>query len=641
MGRLKIKSIKYEGANYYYYNNKFKDGINILLGENGNGKSTFTYLIIYALGLKVDFFEINSNDVIEQIYRDTDKYVELVININDEEYILHRKIPSTYISIYNKKNNSYTTYNIARNGILYEKENITFSDWILNKLNIDIIEINQFSSTHKINFTDLFRLMYYDQKTPNSEIISCFGIKQNDFFRNSNIMKKSIFEVLISNYFNEYYKTYYSIKEYQRQKNEKKEEIKAFENLINGIMLETKIDILDNIHCSITKKREEMQKLQYVREKSIRINQEDSIEENNELNMDRINSLQEEIALLILKKNTLDMQLEDIQEELNKAQYVRKNLENDINYLDRILFTSKMYNVINEDSCPFCLEKITENKGKCICGSDKYLDYEKFIYSDKEYLSIMKSKIKGLKTTNDTISICEDEIRLYSKRSHELDNKIHFLLESIKQISEDIITGVNFTNINILTEKIMVLKEQLIELEVLESKLSEVDKIKKESIKIETILKQLKHRLEELEVEKSNNISENLNFFFNLYDLWLRNFYETKDINVSLDRDYKPVIKYYQEQSFNVPKRFFYYLALLNLSIEKNINFPRFLIIDTLKSEGIDVAKLKRLIPYLNEIDGSDFQVIMTCGYEEYSENLNWNILHRLSDDDKLLKIKK
>ena len=94
---------------------KFKDGINILLGENGNGKSTFTYLIIYALGLKVDFFEINSNDVIEQIYRDTDKYVELVININDEEYILHRKIPSTYISIYNKKNNSYTTYKFARN----------------------------------------------------------------------------------------------------------------------------------------------------------------------------------------------------------------------------------------------------------------------------------------------------------------------------------------------------------------------------------------------------------------------------------------------------------------------------------------------------------------------------------------------
>lgn len=114
---------------------------------------------------------------------------------------MNRKIPSPVISVFDIDNNQYSTYNIARNGSIYEREKQTFSDWLLNKLNIDILEISQYSSSHKINFDDLFRLMYYDQKTPSSETISYFGIDYHNFFKNSNILKRNIFEILISNYF--------------------------------------------------------------------------------------------------------------------------------------------------------------------------------------------------------------------------------------------------------------------------------------------------------------------------------------------------------------------------------------------------------------------------------------------------------
>lgn len=200
--------------------------------------------------------------------------------------------------------------------------------------------------------------------------------------------------------------------------------------------------------------------------------------------------------------------------------------------------------------------------------------------------------------------------------------------------------GTNFTGIDQLTERVVELKEQLIELELLESKIHELTIIEKEIDKLDNILKNLKIKLDQLEEEKNNILSENLTVFINKYDNWIREFYDTKEINVSLDRNYKPVIGYYQEQSFNVPKRFLYYLSLLNLSIEKEINYPKFVIIDTLKSEGIDLNRLKKLIPYLNKLKGSSFQVVMTTGYEEFSYDLNWNIIDELTDNNKLLKKK-
>ncbi|MDT9335067.1 hypothetical protein P3F01_01620 [Clostridium perfringens] len=640
MGRIKIKSLKYEGKKYFYFNDKFKDGKNILLGENGNGKSTFTYLIIYSLGIKVDYFINGKEGVIEEIFSDEDKYVELVININEEEYVLNRKIPSSYISVYDVKRKSYTSYNIARNGDIYEKEKKTFSDWILEKLNIGITEVSQFSTNHKINFDDLFRLMYYDQKTPSGEIIGGFGIKSTDYFKNSSIMKRSIFEILISDYFKEYYNTYYEIKDKLKEKEEIKETKKSIQSLIEGVVRETNLDKIEDIEEVISYNKGEIERLKKIRETHINSNYENSIEENNELNIDRINSIQEEISLLTMKKNKLEIDIEEIQEEINKAQYVRKNLEDDINYLDRILFTSKMYNIINDDTCPFCLEKINENAGKCICGSDKYLDYEKFIYSDVEYLKMMKSKIKGLRTTNYTIESCEEELKEILSKHKYIEEKLKYLLMSIKEISAELVSGIDFKSVDMLTEEIMLLKEELIELEVLKSKLDNLDNVNKNIANLENKLDSLRKNLDELEIQKSDIISKNLKIFFDKYYLWITEFYDDKKINISLDRDYKPVVKFYREESFSVPKRFFYYLSLLNLSLKKNINYPRFLLIDTLKSAGIDVPRLRNLIPYLNELEGEEYQVIMTCGYEEYDNSLNWNIIDELSDENKLLKLK-
>ena len=55
----------------------------------------------------------------------------------------------------------------------------------------------------------------------------------------------------------------------------------------------------------------------------------------------------------------------------------------------------------------------------------------------------------------------------------------------------------------------------------------------------------------------------------------------------------------------------FYYLSLLKLSLDKNINYPRFVLIDTVKAEGIDIENLKKLIAYLDEFKDKECQIII------------------------------
>ena len=52
MGRLAVRRVSYIGDDYYFESPHLNDGIVILEGENGHGKSTFMDMIYFALGGK-------------------------------------------------------------------------------------------------------------------------------------------------------------------------------------------------------------------------------------------------------------------------------------------------------------------------------------------------------------------------------------------------------------------------------------------------------------------------------------------------------------------------------------------------------------------------------------------------------------
>ena len=57
MGNLIIKKVKYSGEQYSFESPEFSTGINIIVGDNGSGKSTFSYFIEFGLGGSIEPFK--------------------------------------------------------------------------------------------------------------------------------------------------------------------------------------------------------------------------------------------------------------------------------------------------------------------------------------------------------------------------------------------------------------------------------------------------------------------------------------------------------------------------------------------------------------------------------------------------------
>jgi uncharacterized protein YydD (DUF2326 family) len=132
MGNLVIRKVTYSGDNYSFESPELQDGINIIEGDNGSGKSTFSYFIAYCLGDNVKPFDRdNRTNRYDEITKDTNNYVALDIEINSEKYRLKRFIGLNDVFVSDGEN-------VEKYPIYRHKEHAPkiFSDWLLDKLTI-------------------------------------------------------------------------------------------------------------------------------------------------------------------------------------------------------------------------------------------------------------------------------------------------------------------------------------------------------------------------------------------------------------------------------------------------------------------------------------------------------------------------
>ncbi|EHH0709803.1 AAA family ATPase, partial [Vibrio vulnificus] len=208
MGSLKINRVSYSGKNYYYDSPELDTGINIIVGENGSGKSTFSFLVDYGLGGSVEYFkkaEIpkkkrkGKKREYALIVNDENNFVLLDVSINDVNYKLKRYINHNEIFIDDGSNS--VSKRIFRQGDIE-----TFSDWLLSKLNIEVFELTLGRHSWLIGFKDLYRLMYYDQETSPIKIFK--SPDSDNFISDSDVIRKSIFETLLGKTSEAYNKSY-------------------------------------------------------------------------------------------------------------------------------------------------------------------------------------------------------------------------------------------------------------------------------------------------------------------------------------------------------------------------------------------------------------------------------------------------
>lgn len=593
MGRLAIRQVEYCGDNYFYKSKYLDDGLNIIEGVNGTGKTTFMNLVYYGLGGRVPEFTEEAEKHTE-VFNDKNNFVQLKIEINEEKFDLIRFIKKNDISVQDK-DGDVEVYPVFRQG-----EKATFSDWLLQRLDIEVIEIYQGTENWKINFLDLLRLMYHDQapdpkkiyKTPNYD----------NFYSDSVILRKAIFEILFGKTYKDYYLSFNRFKQLEKRKNVLSETLKTFVDVVNEIGANNNYEDL-NVNFLIAKRTEKETQLDKLHDYRNSLKYDKRPNKSN-IDVDRIKN---QVTQNKIRLSELESTEFEFLNELANFKKLKDETVLEVTQLKKIIFAHDKLNIFYNDTCPYCLNKVNRKENTCICGNEiNEDDYQMFFYSSDEYLDMLKSKQKSVETINLAIESCRKDLEAVSKEKNELKREEDVLKYKLTELVKDADTNFNYNNLYEIDDEIIKLREEIVDIEQqleLESKRDELQtnynnvKLDFEEVKLET---------NRLFAEARIDINEKIKLFNSFYnDLMKDTVADCRE--ASIDDSYMPLINggEYKEASATVPLRLMYFLTLLHISlIDREVAYPRYLMIDTPETAGIDndnlikaISKIKDALP--------------------------------------------
>lgn len=638
MGILKIKSLEYDGDNYYYKSPEFESGLNIILGNNGSGKTTFCDLLYYALGGDVYQFKKDSSEPHREIISDTNNYVELKIYIDNTEYSLKRKIGDNNISIkytINKKD-IFEYYPIYRNN----QSPYIFSDWLLKHLQIKNIKLYDGYRSYIINIKDLIRLIYHDQNTNPQKIYK--NPNRDDFIQNSEFIRKVIFELLMGENYDEYYEAMNNFRSLEVKRTQAKSVLDDYRKIVEEIRKDCSIEYnvkfaIENLH-----KNKKLLEQYLIHREAIKNNL-------NKTNYDeQIYSLRQKLVINEDNLQIISDKIKFNELEIISMRDIERTTDIEIKQLKKIIYTNEQMSIFAFNTCPWCLKELPEQKDKdmCYCGN-KIEEDEKIIfeYNTDEYKTILKSKMKSLETITQSINdILLENNELYKKRDLILC-EYESIKNKIKSYLKEYNNPINFQTIDYIDNKISITKNEISQLEEYIKTEQKLEDLTQQYEYTNNQYQQQKLLKDKLENEAKLDIYSKINSFnFKYKELMTNSLEDCKTASIDID-DYMPIIDdgCYKEKSASVHTRLMYFYTLLYMSLKyKNIKFPHFLLIDTPDTNGIDTNNLKRAILQLKntEISGIDYQVILTTSDfpEEYKDCVKEHIIKK---QNYLLKKKK
>lgn len=630
MKGFRIKRVKYVGDNYNLDLEDIPPGVVVVEGENGSGKSTFASLIAFGLGSDPILFRPLHNEKHEEIMKDKNNFVELDLLIKNTDYTFKRSFESPNEIIVYTENKDVEILYIVRTA---DETREVFSDWLLKKLEIPFYRVYDGISSGILNFNDLFRLMYYDQSdSPNlyQEVYRSNKVANSLYFR------RAIFESFQAVNFEKLYVLVEKYKnaeaEYSRSNSILKDAEKVFLNM--GVELDKSASYYDN-----------------------EVNVIDA----------QVLKLKEQVPKVDMKKATISKRMKGLQEDFRKWSSEVQNLENslksstekefaiknlildsrsEIEVTKRLLVSKKQLDFFSDEVCPCCSRVVSRSVGKCICGNPIDEDaYQRFFYHENEYKEILRSKIKSLKSTEDALKDISIEVKSLKERLTLAKSKLEETGSEVDLVLKDDLSVVDVTDLAQLNEKILALLESKKNSELKAEKLKEYSRLKLTANANKESYKKLKDELEKLEKAVASDMETALVAFEKKYKELIEHLVPNlKDAHI--DREtYLPILNkgYHLEASSYVPKRLIYYLTVALMGGKEELNHPRFLLIDTPQSKGIDFPHLTATLDKFNELYtefGEDFQMILTTGFKTLSDKLKCKVVLSLEDKEgkRLLK---
>lgn len=619
MGRLKIEKLFYEGDKYYYESPDFEDGINIIEGENGSGKSTFSNLLSFSLGNYVKEFDKRETKKHIEIVNDKNNYVLVIISIDERRYKLKRFFNDNKIFV--QEEGEIQDYLIHRS----QSDIKIFSDWLLDKLGIPVVEFYQGTAQSKLNFSDLFRLIYYDQKTTPEKI---YKESRNDgnFVSDSEFIRKVIFQMLMGNEFSEFYQLIGKLNKAKRSKINLKAREEGFIDIANEFGYRNlQNDTIDEIKILLDDKQIQLERLDIYEEELHMV-----VEKPSE-SIEKVRSFKRELIDFELSIEDTLNKINRLYKEINNIKTLKENNILEATQIKKIILTHEELNLFSPDTCPYCLNKVEREEGHCICGKEvSESEYEKFFYSTDEYLAILKSKQKSVQTLDIAIQSCIDDLASLNKVLEDFKKQKQNMLILINESRKDAERNTNVAVIKEVQQKKFTLKEVIFSLQQYYKVKKNFDEIAMKLSLVENSIKRINGNLRVKENDAKREIKLQISKFNEIYNNLLVNIKEDIHKAKINEENYMPIINEgeYKEASVDVPIRLMYFLSLLKMSINnRDIPFPRLLLIDTPESLGIDKDNLEKSISKLTTVDReqdeSDFQIILTTGISKYPEEFS------------------
>lgn len=639
MGFLSIRKVEYIGDQYTFESPTFGDGVSFIAAENGGGKSTFFNLIYYGLGGKVDEFDPESKVRHTEILQDTNNLVRLVIGIDEELFTLNRRLGDNNVTVIKatpEVDGVQAEVQAATYPIFRRDDATTFSDWLLEKLNIPVVDIFQGGKQFKLNFTDLVRLVYHNQSSDPNGIYK--SPESASYVHDTLEVRRAIFEILVGKTLVELYAAIGTQKNAEREYQAAKSVHQEYQDIVGHLLRASGITETSNVPA-LNERRDELKAQIAALLESRKAFSKGLL--GDEQAQQTLDAELQQVVELEGQRRAIDEQREQLAREVGRLVDVERSLEADILRVNKVIYAHSQLNLFSRDTCPYCLNDVTRTPGHCVCGErvDEQ-DYQRFFYSPAEYLAILKGKTSALATLRLAMSGVREEhnstLEAHHRVMHELSAKRLRIAEAgvrpnkVESVMEE------------LDERILDARESLAKAEEalrLESKLKALDT--KKGLK-KSLMDSARIEVQRLDAEAKKDLQTQIAAFDKVY-----NDFMTSAVagcrSASIDPEtYLPVIDSgaYREHSAMVPKRFLYYLSLLQLSLLTEIPFPRLLLVDTPETAGIDFQGLVEVIRKIAELEnpsGKPFQILFSTGQGKYPPEFESKVVMRMSKKNRLL----
>ena len=633
MARLIVKKLRYEGKKYFYESPRLGDGINILEGENGTGKTTFSELLYYGLGGRVDSFLRTARERHAEITSDKENFVELEVEAGGVAFKLRRFIDTNDIGVEDDRG-SVEVLSVFRSS----NSPRTFSDWLLERLSIEPVTVYAVSDySGKISFNDLARLIYHDQSPDPSGIYRAADV--SSFVSDSKAFRKAIFEILAGKSFQDLYSSIARLKDLEKKRAGSASTLDAFKRFISDVRPNQEDLNLVFLDRRIAEVQGQIERATVHRKSLTRLPQRQAVVDTN--------SRKNELLSVEMDSTKFGRRMNEILAELSRLERLKTELILEVTQIKKMIFAHDKLNLFSINTCPYCLREVVRELNRCVCGS--VVDekkYERFFYDSSEYLTILKSKQRNVDTIDDAIVSCREELEETDGSRSKMEGRAETLKREIASVVEQSDALVDIAKFDEIDDHIVSLRSELSSLEQqkeLEKKREELERNHQSNeVRYEAAMAEYK----ELQARADKEMTEQRQKFSTKYDELMRNNVQ-RCRTASIDSDYMPILNAgeYREASAEVPKRLFYYLTLLFLSLEDaGVGFPRFLLVDTPETAGIDLDKFIACLDELRKVVDSksppECQVILTTGINKYPPSCKSRVFATLTPTNRLLKIR-